>query len=43
MNTLQMNLFEKWCNHDLLHGRSIEKIPINPNQLSFADKLTGHW
>jgi len=26
MDTLQMNLFEKWCNHDLLHGRSIEKI-----------------
>ena len=41
LRLLQMNLFEKWCIHDLLHGRSTEKIPINPNQLSFASKLTG--
>ena len=41
LNLLQMNLFEKWCIHDLLHGRLTEKIHINPNQLSFADKLTG--
>jgi len=39
---LQMNLFEKWSIHDLIHGRSTERIPINPDQLSFADKLTGH-
>jgi len=42
LNLLQMNLFEKWCINDLLHGRSTEKIPVNPDQLSFADKLTGH-
>ena len=42
LNLLQMNLFEKWCIHDLLHGRSTEKIHINPDQLSFAEKLTGH-
>lgn len=42
LNLLQMNLFEKWCIHDLLHGRSTERIPINPDQLSFAEKLTGH-
>ena len=41
LNLLQMNLFEKWSIHDLAHGRSTEKIPISPNQLSFADKLTG--
>lgn len=41
LNLLQMNLFEKWSIHDLANGRSTEKIPINPNQLSFADKLTG--
>ena len=39
---LQMNLFEKWFIHDLVHGRSTEKVPINPDQLSFADKLAGH-
>jgi putative transposase len=42
LRLLQMNLFEKWSIHDLIHGRSTEKIPINSNQLSFADKLTGH-
>jgi len=42
LNLLQMNLFEKWCLNDLLHGRSTERIHINPDQLSFADKLTGH-
>lgn len=42
LNLLQMNLFEKWCIHDLIHGRSTEKIHINPDQLSFAHKLTGH-
>jgi len=39
---LQMNLFEKWSIDDLVNGRSTERIPINPDQLSFADKLTGH-
>ena len=39
---LQMNLFEKWFIHDLVHGRSTEKVPINPDQLSFAAKLAGH-
>ena len=42
LNLLQMNLFEKWCIDDLIHGRSTERIPINPDQLSFANKLTGH-
>ena len=42
LRLLQMNLFEKWCIHDLLHGRSTEKIHINPDQLSFAAELTGH-
>ena len=42
LNLLQMNLFERWCINDLLHGRYTGKIHINPNQLSFADKLTGH-
>ena len=42
LNLLHMNLFEKWCIHDLIHGRSTERIHINPDQLSFADKLTGH-
>ena len=42
LRILQTNLFEKWSLDDLVHGRSIEKIPINPNQLSFAAKLTGH-
>jgi len=42
LNLLQMNLFEKWCLNDLLQGRSTERIHINPDQLSFADKLTGH-
>lgn len=41
LNLLQLNLFEKWYIHDLLHGRSTEKIHIHPNQLSFADKLAG--
>ena len=43
LNLLQMNLFEKWYIHDLIHGKSTERIPINPDQLSFADKLTGHY
>ena len=42
LNLLHMNLFEKWCIHDLILGRSTERIPINPDQLSFADKLMGH-
>jgi len=42
LNLLHMNLFEKWCIHDLIHGRSTERIHINPNQLSFVGKLTGH-
>jgi putative transposase len=42
LNLLQVNLFEKWSIHDLIHGRSTERIPINRNQLSFADKLAGH-
>ena len=42
LNLLQMNLFEKWCIQDLIHGRSTEKIHINPDQLSFINKLTGH-
>ncbi len=41
LNLLQMNLFEKWSIHDLIHGRSTERYPVNPDQLSFADKLTG--
>jgi hypothetical protein len=41
LNLLQMNLFEKWSLHDLIQGRSTEKIPINPHQMSFACKLTG--
>ena len=41
LNLLQMNLFEKWFIHDLLHGRSTERISISPDQLSFVDKLTG--
>lgn len=42
LNLLQMNLFEKWSIHDLVHGRSTEKIRLNPDQLSFAGMLTGH-
>lgn len=42
LNLLHMNLFEKWSLDDLLHGRSTERYPVNPDQLSFADKLTGH-
>jgi putative transposase len=42
LNLLHMNLFEKWCIHDLIHGRSTERIHINPDQLSFVGKLTGH-
>lgn len=42
VNLLQMNLFAKRSIHDLIHGRSTEKIPINPDQLTFADMLTGH-
>jgi hypothetical protein len=42
LNLLHMNLFEKWCIHDLIHGRSAERIHINPDQLSFVGKLTGH-
>ena len=41
LNLLQMNLFEKWFIHDVLHGRSTERISISPDQLSFVDKLTG--
>jgi len=41
LRILQTNLFEKWSLDDLIHGRSVEKIPINKNQLSFAMKLTG--
>ena len=42
LNLLQMNLFAKWSIHDLIHGRSTEKIHVNPDQLGFADMLTGH-
>lgn len=41
LRLLQMNLFEKWLLDDLIHGRPTEKIPINPDQLSFITKLTG--
>jgi putative transposase len=41
LNLLQMNLFEKWPINDLIHGRSTERYPVNPDQLSFVGKLTG--
>ena len=41
LNLLQMNLFEKWCIHDLVHGRSTEKIHTNPDQLSFIMRFGG--
>lgn len=34
LRALQLHLFEKWALDDLIHGRTTEKIPINPNQLS---------
>lgn len=40
--SLRMNLSEKWCRNDLLLGTQTGKAPINPNQLFFVDKLTGH-
>lgn len=33
LNLLQINLFEKWCIHDLVHGRSAEKMHANSDQL----------
>ena len=42
LRILQTNLFEKWYLDNLVRGRSTDKLPINPNQLSYAVKLTGH-
>jgi IS4 transposase len=38
LNLLQMNIFDKCSLHDLIQGRSTEKTPINPHQMSFACK-----
>ena len=42
LRILQTNLFEKWYLDNLVRGRSTDKLPINPNQLSYAVKLTGY-
>ena len=42
LNIPQMILFEKRCIHGLLKGSATGKIHIDPEQLTFADKLTGY-